>query len=102
MVAYEVTVSVAPALEEAFQAYMVDEHLPAILGTGCFTGIRFQQAGPGRYRSRYESASRTDLDRYLDRHAAAFRADFLARFPEGCRVERDVWEELRTFGRGGG
>jgi hypothetical protein len=102
VVAYEVTVTVAPALDETFRSYMVDDHLPAILGTGCFTAIRFERQGPGCYRSRYEAASRLDLDRYLDAHTAAFRADFVARFPEGCRVQREVWEELRVFGRPAG
>ena len=32
-----------------------------------------------------------DLDRYLDHHTAAMRADFQAHFPTGATVTREVW-----------
>ena len=97
MVAYEVTVEVEPPLADRFLAYMREHHLPAILATGCFRGIRFEQASATRWRSAYLAASRADLDRYLDEHTAAMRADFQAHFPTGATVTRETWTLDRLF-----
>ncbi|HJU83652.1 MAG TPA: DUF4286 family protein [Holophagaceae bacterium] len=97
MVAYEVTVSVREDLAEPFERYMRDKHIPEILATGCFTRIRFEQASPTLFRTRYEAASRADLDRYLGGHTAHFRQDFLAHFPEGCAPSREIWDPLQVF-----
>ncbi len=97
MLGYEVSVDVDAAQEEAFVRYMTEKHIPEILATGCFAAIRFETAGPGRYRTRYEARSRTDLDRYLAEHTEAFRRDFAAHFPAGCRPSRETWERLRGW-----
>lgn len=97
MRAYEVTVEVEARQEAAFVRYMVDKHIPEILATGCFEAIRFETAGPGRYRTRYEAAGPEDLARYLARHTEAFRADFAAHFPEGCRPSRETWDPVQAW-----
>lgn len=97
MRAYEVTVEVEGRLEAAFVRYMVDKHIPEILATGCFEAIRFEAAGPGRYRTRYEAARAEDLERYLSTHTEAFRADFAAHFPEGCRPSRETWTQVQAW-----
>ncbi|HEU4951846.1 MAG TPA: DUF4286 family protein [Holophagaceae bacterium] len=98
MVVYEVRVEVRPDLVPAFEAYMAGKHLPEILATGCFTGIRFERLGDATFRSRYEAPDRAAVDRYLADHTPRFRADFLAHFPEGCAVSREIWEEAARFG----
>lgn len=98
MTSYEVTVVVEPGLDEAFTRYMLEQHIPGILATGCFRSIRFERAAEGRYRTRYEAEGPGDLARYLREHTAGFRADFMARFPAGCRASRETWEAVRTFG----
>lgn len=97
MVVYEVRVEVREDLAAAFEAYMRDKHLPDILATGCFETIHFERIGTSFYRSRYEATRQADLDRYLETHTAAFRADFLSHFPDGCAVSREVWEEVARF-----
>lgn len=99
MVAYEVAVSVREDLAEAFERYMRGKHIPEILATGCFARIAFEQASPTLFRTRYEAASRADLDRYLGEHTAHFRQDFLAHFPEGCTPGREIWTELERWSR---
>ena len=96
IVSYEVTVDLAPALAEAFQAYMRGKHIPEILATGCFTGARFEQASPTRFRTCY-LGTRAGLDRYLAEHTAAFREDFLRHFPEGATASRDVWSGVQSW-----
>lgn len=97
MLAYEVVVEVREDLAGAFEGYMRGKHIPEILATGCFTRIRFEQASPTRFRTRYEAATKADLDRYLEEHTGPFRADFAAHFPEGCTPSREVWEEVEVF-----
>ncbi|HZU53836.1 MAG TPA: DUF4286 family protein [Holophagaceae bacterium] len=97
MIAYEVRVEVREDMRDAFEFYMRRKHLREILATGCFQAIHFERADECVYRSRYEAASRADLDRYLKHHAAHFRADFMVHCPEGCTVTREVLETVETF-----
>lgn len=97
MVRYEVRVQVREDLTKAFESYMRTKHLPEILATGCFASIRFERSEDGAFRSCYEAASKVDLERYLADHAVTFRGDFLAHFPEGCEVRREVWGEVERF-----
>ena len=97
MIIYEVTVDVEARLAEAFEQYMRGKHIAEILTTGCFTGAHFEKAAPTRFRTRYEAESRDELEVYLLEHTARFRKDFAARFPVGCAVRREVWEEVEGF-----
>lgn len=99
MIRYEVTVVVREELTERFERYFIDTHIPEILATGCFIDIRFERSDAGSYRTVYHAATRADLDRYLTRHTAHFRADFLKRFPEGVTATRENWTELRAYAR---
>ncbi|HJW32565.1 MAG TPA: DUF4286 family protein [Holophagaceae bacterium] len=98
MYTYEVQVETTPDASEAFEAYMRRKHIPEIFATGCFADITFEAASATRFRTRYRAHRREDLDRYLLDHAPAFRRDFLEHFPEGLKVQRDLWEARQTFG----
>jgi hypothetical protein len=97
MVIYEVTALVAPDLVQDYEHYMREEHIPAVLATGCFQRAAFARANSNRYRMRYEALGSQDLERYLAGHAPALREDFAARFPEGVTVSREVWAVLRSW-----
>ena len=97
MVIYEVTALVAPDLVQDYEHFMREDHIPAVLATGCFQRAAFMRADTGRYRMRYESSSSQDLERYLASHAVALREDFAARFPQGITLSRDVWTVLRGW-----
>jgi hypothetical protein len=97
MFTYEVQVETHADSAEAFEAYMRRKHIPEIFATGCFRDITFERASATRFRTRYCTPHREDLDRYLLEHAPAFRMDFLHHFPEGFKVQRDLWEALQEF-----
>jgi len=97
MVTYEVHAEVEPFLAEAFQRYMVLKHIPEILATGCFAAIAFERGAPGRFRTRYQAASQTDLETYLERHTQAFREDLARNFPEGVTARRETWELVQNW-----
>jgi ribosomal protein L12E/L44/L45/RPP1/RPP2 len=96
-VLYEVTVEVEPALVEAFVRYMTEKHIPEIYATGCFRRVRFDRAGPTTLRTSYQAATAADLERYLQQHTAAFRADFAAHFPTGVTPSRVTWSGIAAW-----
>ena len=99
MVTYEVHAEVEPFLAEAFQRYMVLKHIPEILATGCFDSIGFERGGPGRFRTRYQASTATDLEQYLELHTQAFREDLARNFPEGVKASRETWESVQAWNR---
>ena len=97
MLRYEVTVTVRDDLRARFEEYFISKHIPEILATGCFLDIRFDRSDGGAYRTVYHAAARTDLERYLQQHAAHFRADFAQHFPEGVTPSRENWTALAEW-----
>jgi hypothetical protein len=97
MVSYEVTATVEPELTDEYERFIREDHIPALMATGCFRSAALTRVAPGRYRMRYDADMRADLDYYLARHAARFRAEFVARFPSGVSLEREVGEVLQVW-----
>ncbi|HEY9385104.1 MAG TPA: DUF4286 family protein [Gemmatimonadales bacterium] len=97
MIAYEVTVEVEEALVERFMQFMQTRHIPRILATGCFSHAEFNRATETRFRQRYLAGSLGELERYLERHAPALRAEYAKEFPEGTSLTREIWEELNRW-----
>lgn len=97
MIAYEVTVDVDEAVAERYIAYMKQRHIPQILATGCFAHAELDRATATRFRQRYLAAGLADLERYLEDHAPALRADFAREFPAGVTLSREIWEEYARW-----
>ncbi len=76
---------------------MREQHAPEIWATGCFQRINFDRAGLTTFRTCYEAASPSDLERYLRDHAAHFRADFAAHFPAGVLATRATWSPVEEW-----
>lgn len=97
MIAYEVLVEVEEGLVEQFLDFMRTRHIPRVLATGCFAHAELDRATETRFRQRYLAATLADLERYLESHAPALRAEYAEHFPEGTGVTREIWEELRRW-----
>ena len=97
MVIYEVTAVVDAELVEAYEQFMIEQHIPDLLMTHCFKSASIELSEPGRYRIRYSAETRDALDRYLENDAPRLRRDFVAHFPEGVEVSREEWIVLRSF-----
>lgn len=102
MIIYEVTTDVEPASIPAYEAYMRDTHIPAVLRTGCFVRASISRSIPGRYRIRYVATDMDVLDRYLGEHSEQFRDDFAAHLGASVTVSREVWSELQHWEGGSG
>jgi 3-hydroxyisobutyrate dehydrogenase-like beta-hydroxyacid dehydrogenase len=90
-VSYEVTARVDDALAYDYERYMIETHIPDVVGTGCFLHARFAQGGEGQYRTAYHAVSQAEVDRYLAEFAPALRQHMTARFPTGVTLSRRVW-----------
>jgi hypothetical protein len=90
-VIYEITAIVAPELIEKYEKYMRERHIPDLLATGYFLGAAFTYSTDNRYRILYKAYDQESLNKYLEREAARLRADFLAHFPAGIEVSREIW-----------
>ncbi len=97
MVTYEITAQVAPDLVEAYEQYMQEQHIPALLETGCFVEAVFARAETGHYRIWYAAPEQAVLDTYISRHAGRLRADLGAHFPQGVTLTREIWETVGSW-----
>ena len=97
MVIYEITALVRGDLIKDYEKYMRGRHIPDLLETGYFSGAALTRSAEGRYRLQYQARDKTALDEYLKTEAGRLRADFLAHFPEGAEVSREIWEVLQDW-----
>ena len=73
------------------------QDIPDLLATGYFQAAAFTRSGANHYRIRYEAFDKSVLNKYLSYDAERLRADFLAFFPAGIELSREVWEILQIF-----
>lgn len=97
MVIYEITAVVQIELIEEYEKYMRERHIPDLLETGYFRGAYFTRSAKNRYRVQYHAHDQKALDEYLETNANRLRADFLAHFPEGVELVREVWNVLQIW-----
>ena|SRR4028118_1356622 len=91
VVIYEITALVDPGLIEKYEKYMRGQHIPDLLATGYFRGAKFTSSTKNRYRILYEAHNQESLNQYLENDATRLRADFLANFPAGIELSREIW-----------
>lgn len=96
MTTYEVTLDVHASLIQDLDDYMIDEHIPDVLATGCFAAATYNRDGVRR-RTVYEADDRGSLDRYIAEHAKGLRDHFAERFPSGVSVTREIWDAVVRF-----
>ncbi len=76
---YNVTVKVNTVISEEWLTWLLEEHVPDVLSTGCFLDARVVQLlemddsdGP-TYAIQYTAAHSADYERYLSEFAAVMR-----------------------------
>jgi hypothetical protein len=94
---YEVHATVDAELVASYEDYMIGTHIPDVLASRCFTAASLLKLGDSRYRIAYEVRDDATLQRYLDDHAPALRADFARHFPTGVELSREVWRVASSW-----
>jgi hypothetical protein len=96
-VIYEITAVVDIELIEKYEKYMRGQHIPDLLATGYFRGAKFISSPKNRYRILYEAHNQESLNQYLESDATRLRADFLAHFPAGIELSREIWHVVEHW-----
>lgn len=79
MIIYNVTVKVEPAIAEEWLKWLRGEHIPEVLGTGCFEEATLLQLvdtdeSEGlTFAIQYRAGDRESVDRYLEKYARDLR-----------------------------
>lgn len=98
---YNVTVKVNAAIAKAWLAWLLEEHIPQVLATGCFTTYQLvrllevdDSEGP-TYAIQYRAASRADYDRYMEGHATELRSRSYAKWGDRFMAFHSVMEVVQ-------
>ena len=75
-VIYNVTTKVEPSIADAWLAWMLDQHIPAVMKTNCFVDYKVvrlldvdDSEGP-TYAVQYSAESKADYNRYIELFAS--------------------------------
>jgi hypothetical protein len=72
MFIYNVTVKVDWSIHDAWVQWMLNEHMPEMIETGCFTD---EKDGPS-YAAQYFANSKSDYNRYIENHSTTVRQKY--------------------------
>ena len=79
MIIYNMTIKVEQQIADAWLQWLLDEHIPDVLATKCFTDYKVvrllevdDSEGP-TYAIQYQAESKADYNRYIEQHATAIR-----------------------------
>jgi hypothetical protein len=79
MIIYNVTIKVAAAIADQWLKWLLEEHIPDVMQTGCFSShkvVRLLEVddteGP-TYAIQYNAESKADYNRYIEMYASVLR-----------------------------
>jgi hypothetical protein len=86
MYIYNITTKLSHSIHPGWVNWMKEEHIPAVMQTGCFTGYKFvrllevdEEEGP-TYAVQFSAATKADYDRYINEFAPVLRQDTFSRW----------------------
>ena len=79
MIVYNVTSKLDWSIHDAWVKWMLEEHIPEVVATGCFTSAQLlklleieEDDGP-TYTAQYFAETKEQQEEYVQQHAAALR-----------------------------
>ena len=101
MIIYNVTVKVEEGIAQQWLQWLLEEHAPEILRTGCFTNYNVvrllevdETEGP-TFAIQYHADSMKDYQRYIEQFAAGFRKESLDKWGEKFIAFRTIMEVVK-------
>ena len=100
MFIYNVTVQVDKGIAEQWLNWLLSEHIPELLSTGCFSNYQLvklldvDESEAITYAIQYYSASRELIDKYLNEHAADMRNKTVAKWNDRFVAFRTIMEVI--------
>jgi hypothetical protein len=98
MYIYNVTTQLLWSVHDEWKKWMLEEHIPAVVATGCFTHHRMvrvleiEEAEGPTYAVQYFTDTMEEYRRYITRHAAALRLEGQKKWGNACISFRSVME----------
>ena len=98
MIIYNVTAKLAAEIAEAWLQWLKEEHIPAIIATGCFTEARIlrllevDDADGPTYAVQYFGESKAQYNRYIEFFAKAQRQAGLDKWGDKFIAFRSLME----------
>jgi|SRR5690606_39889628 len=103
MIIYNVTVKVDAGIAESWLQWLLREHIPDVMGTGCFNSYRVVRLlevddaeGP-TYAIQYEAALRSDYNRYIELYAQEMRKRSYDKWGDAFIAFRSVMEVVQDM-----
>ena len=98
MLIYNVTVKVDWSIHDEWVKWMLKEHLPEMVNTGCFTNSKLMrlletddQGGP-TYAAQYFAENKAGYDRYIKDHSTAVRKKYNEKWGDKVIAFRTLME----------
>ena len=98
MVVYNVTVKAEKSIADAWLDWMKAEHIPDIIGTGCFTKatilrlLEVDETDGPTYAVQYLAESHAQYNRYIEIHSATMRKKAYDKWGEKFIAFRSVMQ----------
>ncbi len=79
MIIYNVTIKVAEPINDAWLQWLTQEHIPDVVGTGCFTHavvtrlLEIDDSEGPTYAVQYHAESKAFYNKYIDQFAGEMR-----------------------------
>lgn len=102
MIVYNVTVKVEESIAGDWLKWLFDEHIPAIMNTGCFNAYKVvrllevdDSEGP-TYAIQYNAESKADYNRYVELHAPLMQQKSFDKWGGGFIAFRSLMEVVKN------
>lgn len=101
MIIYNVTIKVDQSIANAWLLWLLNEHIPEIMQTGCFSSHKVvrllevdESEGP-TYAIQYNADSKADYNRYIEMHATEMRQKSFDKWGNGFMAFRSVMQVVQ-------
>src|SRR5438309_4661244 len=101
MIIYNVTVKVENEISLLWMQWLLEEHIPDIMNTGCFYEYRLvrllevdESEGP-TYAIQFHATSKSDYNRYMEMHAEDMRKKSFEKWGEKFIAFRTLMEVVQ-------
>lgn len=84
MFVYTVKLKIKEDLKNEFMQYLHKEHMPDLVGTGCFinSSLEVDTTNSHEIIARYTCSSQKAFDEYMEKYADIMRAKVMEKYPD--------------------
>lgn len=103
MIIYNVTINIDESVHDKWLAWMMDEHIPAVMNTGKFTKAKMvkvlivEEMGGSTYSVQYFAENKEKLEAYYKEDAPRLREEGARLFGDKMLAFRTELELLKEF-----